>query len=146
MILESSQIVWSEKSMHAITVERIKHIMEVLSKSMSEFKPEMEMHDFGFVQDTYLLLSELLTVRSSMTSDAFQNSENAGNSGKYKEDLIKEGNPEKLLKDIYEILKRNDYRMHMDTKEKHHCVIVLRAIYEILMVMYEKQRDEKLQD
>lgn len=135
--------------MHDITVERIKHIMEVLSKSMNEFKPEMEMHDFGFVQDTYLLLSELLTVRSSMTSNTFQNSEkseNAGNSGKSKEDLMKEGNPEKLLKDIYEILRQNNYRMHMDSKEKLHCVIVLRAIYEILMVMYEKQRDEKLQD
>lgn len=129
--------------MHAIPVERIKHIMEVLSKSMNEFKPEMEMHDFGFVQDTYLLLSELVTVRSSMTSDTFQNSEN---SVKYKEDLMKEGNPEKLLKDIYEILRQNNYRMHMDSKEKHQSVIVLRAIYEILMVMYEKQRDEKLQD
>lgn len=129
--------------MHDITVERIKHIMEVLSKSMSEFKPEMEMYDFGFVQDTYLLLGELLTVRCSMTSDTFQNFEN---SEKYKEDLMKEGNPEKLLKDIYEILKQNNYRMHMDSKEKLHCVIVLRAIYEILMVMYEKQRGEKLQD
>ena len=132
--------------MHEIPVERIKHIMEVLSKSMSEFKPEIEMHDFGFVQDTYLLLSELLTVRSSMTSDAFQKSENSENCGKSKEDLIKEKNPEKLLKDIYEILKQNNYRMHMDSKEKLHCVIVLRAISEILMVMYEKQRDEKLQD
>lgn len=132
--------------MHDITVERIKHIMEVLSKSKSEFKPEMEMHDFGFVQDTYLLLSELVTVRSSMTSDAFQKSEKSETSGKYKEDLFKEKNPEKLLKDIYEILKQNNYRMHMDTKEKLHCVIVLRAISEILMVMYEKeQRDEKLQ-
>ena len=129
--------------MHEITVDRIKHMMDVLSKSMSEFKPETEMHDFGFVQDTYLLLSELVVVRSSMTSDTFQKHEDAENTGKYKEDLMKEENPEKLLKDIYEILKRNNYRMHMGSREKYHSVVVLRAISEILMVMYEKeQRDE----
>lgn len=129
--------------MHEITVDRIKHMMDVLSKSMSEFKPETEMHEFGFVQDTYLLLSELVVVRSSMTSDAVNQSGNNENQGKYKEDLMKEENPEKLLKDIYEILKRNNYRTHMGSKEKLHSVIVLRAISEILMVMYEKeQRDE----
>lgn len=128
--------------MHEITVDRIKHMMDVLSKSMSELKPETEMHEFGFVQDTYLLLSELVVVRSSMTSDAVK-TENSENTGKYKEDLMKEENPEKLLKDIYEILKRNNYRMHMGSREKLHSVIVLRAISEILTVMYEKeQRDE----
>lgn len=129
--------------MHEITVDRIRHMMDVLSKSMSEFKPETEMHEFGFVQDTYLLLSELVVVRSSMTSDAVNQSGNNENTGKYKEDLVKEENPEKLLKDIYEILKRNAYRTHIGTKEKLHSVMVLRAISEILMVMYEKeQRDE----
>ena len=129
--------------MHEITVDRIKHMMDVLSKSMSEFKPETEMHEFGFVQDTYLLLSELVVVRSSMTSDSVNQSGNNENQGKYKEDLMKEENPEKLLKDIYEILKRNNYRMHMGSREKLHSVIVLRAISEILTVMYEKeQRDE----
>lgn len=130
--------------MHEITVDRIKHMMDVLSKSMSELKPETEMHEFGFVQDTYLLLSELVVVRSSMTSsDTFQKSENSENTGKSKDDLMKEENPEKLLKDIYEILKRNTYRTHMGSKEKLHSVMVLRAISEILTVMYEKeQRDE----
>lgn len=43
--------------------EKIKYIMDVLQKSMINLKPAVEMNDFGFVEDTYRLLDELLIIR-----------------------------------------------------------------------------------
>lgn len=113
--------------------ERIRYIMDVLQQSMKNMKPAIEMNDFCFIDDTYRLLDELLIIRHFLNKPKEQETIT-------KENLIKERDAEILMIDLYQILKKKTFiTSDANSPRQRHAKLVLRSIYEILMVVYESE-------
>lgn len=114
-------------------IERIKYIMDVLQQSMKNMKPSIEMNDICFIDDIYKLLDELLIIRHFLNKPKEPEEIT-------KENLIKERDPEILMIDLYQILKKKIFiTSDANSPRQRHAKLVLRSIYEILMVVYESE-------
>lgn len=113
--------------------ERIKYIMDVLQQSMKNMKPSIELNNFGVLDDTYRLLDELLITRHFVYKPKEQETIT-------KENLIEERDAEILMIDLYQILKKKTFiTSDANSPRQRHAKLVLRSIYEILMVVYESE-------
>lgn len=112
--------------------ERIKYIMDVLQQSMKNKKP-IDEYDIGVVDNIYRLLDELLIIRHFLNKPKEPETIT-------KENLIKERDAEILMIDLYQILKKKTFSTSdANSPRQRHAKLVLRSIYEILMVVYESE-------